>query len=368
MPNTETATQIVTYLPRPFPLRCCSFQPTTKISKSAKFPENTETLLLPLWTEWSHEKRKVYGLSSNRINFFPQILCTEELVYLCTGVFWVIRLCENFYAIQGRKCTSTELQRNWTLIFLREMVRSSSFFFSHQNPQSKRGYREVTLHGIYIRIDWAENGEETDQRQREEQQRSLNFGATAMSSWRSETKPSICCCCCSSLLHQDWPNRYQQHPSSKNCCCAIESSSRTTPPRSLSQAPPGSTRPASTPIWAGVASTHYYYYSASTPKKQNQSVNWNTAERTRKRAKNKLKQTIFLRTEALEEDGGETGAGDGVSLTGEVEVCLLICSVPTPLPEIEHSCGLFPDAEKKHKPHIISYVSLISFNSSTSNL
>lgn len=33
-----------------------------------------------------------------------------------------------------------------------------------------------------------------------------------------------------------------------------------------------------------------------------------------------MKPTNFLRTEALEEDGGETGAGDGVSLTGEVEV------------------------------------------------
>lgn len=59
-----------------------------------------------------------------------------------------------------------------------------------------------------------------------------------------------------------------------------------------------------------------------------------------------MKPTNFLRTEALEEDGGETGAGDGVSLTGEVEVWRLICSVPTPLPEIEHSGGLFPDAEK----------------------
>jgi hypothetical protein len=46
---------------------------------------------------------------------------------------------------------------------------------------------------------------------------------------------------------------------------------------------------------------------------------------------------IFLRIGALEEDGGETGDGDGVSLTGEVEVCRLIWSGPTPLLEIENS-------------------------------
>lgn len=69
-------------------------------------------------------------------------------------------------------------------------------------------------------------------------------------------------------------------------------------------------------------------------------------------------RTIFFFTEALEDDGGDAGAaGEAeieaiiagpLDLTGDVEACRWVCSLPTPPPlETQHSCDLLVDAAKE---------------------